>query len=75
MAHLADSDYEGVRRICYGSSDDEHGRAQFVPVCETCGRFVKADNVMHFQNETIAPGPNATCAKCGRTHMLFEGFM
>ena len=69
------ADYEHVRRITYGSDDDEYGRAWFVPVCETCGRFVKADKTMRFTEHTISDKPNATCAKCGRTRMLFEGFL
>ena len=64
------NEYLGVRRVVYG--DDG---ATFVPVCQSCGRFVASDDVvlvneMHGLNKQ----PNATCAKCGRTHMLFEGF-
>lgn len=66
-------EYESVRRVVYG--EGEYEGATFVPVCETCGRFVKADTMMRFQNHTIAETPNATCTKCGRTHMLFEGFI
>lgn len=68
-------DYEGVRRVSYGSNDDEYGRACFVPVCEQCGRFVKADASIKFALETISDEPNATCSRCGRTRMLFEGFL
>ena len=64
-----DSLYEGVRRKVYGEG------MTFVPVCSTCGRFVKADPVVYEQNETLKPGPNATCAKCGRTEMIFEGYL
>lgn len=66
-------EYENTRRVRYGDSD--MGWATFVPVCTKCGRFVKADPEMRFANETIADGPNATCAKCGRVEMLFEGFL
>ena len=66
-------EYEGVRRVVYGWG--EYEGATFVPVCSKCGRFVKADAKMHFQMGTIAPGPNATCKSCGRTEMLFEGFV
>ncbi len=64
------NEYENVRRIVYGEG------ATFVPVCSTCGRFVKADKRIKV-NESVGlhPGPNATCAKCGRTRMVFEGFM
>jgi hypothetical protein len=69
------AEYEGVRRVSYGDSDDEYGKAVFVPVCETCGRFVKADKTVTFGEHTISDKPNATCSRCGRTHMLFEGFL
>lgn len=64
--------YENARRVIYGDSG-----AQFVPVCEKCGRFVKADSTIGLckLDENLSPEPNATCSKCGRTHMLFEGFI
>ena len=66
------NEYEGVRRICYG----EHAAAQFVPVCLKCGRFVRADKVMRFGGPHWQPiEPNATCSRCGRTAMLWEGFI
>jgi ribosomal protein S26 len=62
--------YENFRRKCY------EGGAQFVPVCEKCGRFVKADKTIRVNEITgLHPGPNADCSKCGRTRMLFEGFL
>lgn len=67
---MSDGDYENVRRIEY-----EEG-ATFVPVCEKCGRFVKADNsVWISEGIGLKDCPNATCSKCGRTKMLFEGFI
>lgn len=69
---MSDGHYEQVRRLVYG--DGEYDGATFVPVCRTCGRFVKADTVMRCKGSTIADVPNATCARCGRTQMLFEGF-
>ena len=65
--------YEGLRRVVYGKGTDYDG-ATFVPVCETCGRFVKAGRVT-FRGGTVSDDPNATCSKCGPTHMLFEGFI
>lgn len=59
-------EYEGVKRVVYGG--EEIG-ATFVPVCPHCGRFVKADEVTRVGN------PNATCSKCGRVTMPFEGFV
>ena len=63
--------YEGTRRVVYG---DEW--AQFVPVCPNCGRFVKADETITRigENGNIAPIPNATCHRCGRVNMPFEGY-
>jgi DNA-directed RNA polymerase subunit RPC12/RpoP len=66
--------YEGMRRVVYGKGTEYDG-ATFVPVCSECGRFVGADETMRFVHETIAPGPNATCKRCGRVEMLFEGFV
>ncbi len=68
-------EYENVRRIVTGPDADEYAGASFVPVCVKCGRFVKADAVLYFQHDTLASGSNATCSKCGRTEMLFEGFI
>ena len=68
-------EYENLRRVCYGDDNSPTGRAIFVPVCPGCGRFVKADDSIQV-NEIIGvkPGPNATCKKCGRVVMPFEGF-
>lgn len=71
-------EYEHMRRITYDGGKDDDGDYEgnsFIPVCEKCGRFVKADTVMRFQAETISDRPNATCSKCGRVQMLFEGFI
>lgn len=51
------------------------GGANFVRVCENCGRFVKADGIIRVHEDYgLKDEPNATCSKCGRTKMLFEGF-
>jgi hypothetical protein len=63
------SDYEGTRRIAY------EGGATFVPVCTQCGRFVKADGAILENDHGLSPEPNATCSKCFRTRMVFEGFV
>lgn len=66
---MTDYEYEGVRRVVY------EGGATFVPVCR-CGRFVKADEVIGVHEELgLAKLPNATCSRCGRVQMLFEGFV
>ena len=62
------SEYENMRRVSYD------GGAVFVPVCEKCGRFVKADNQIEINSNGLKDQPNATCKKCGRTKMIFEGF-
>lgn len=63
-------EYESIRRIKYGD-------ATFLPVCPKCGRFVKADNTMMVNGlGGIKEGePNATCSRCGRTEMIFEGYI
>ena len=62
-------EYEGVKRVVYD------GGATFVPVCEKCGRFVKADKAIEVSDISgLKKQPNATCKKCGRVEMLFEGF-
>jgi len=64
------NEYENTRRIQY-----ECG-ASFIPVCEKCGRFVKADHEIFINEEDgLSPQPNATCSRCGRARMLFEGFI
>lgn len=61
--------YEGTRRQCYD------GGATFVPVCQKCGRYVKADETITTNGfGEMVKEPNATCTKCGRTHMIFEGY-
>lgn len=63
-------EYESLRRVVYGEG------TTFVPVCEKCGKFVKADKII-YANEIsgLKDAPNATCKRCGRTKMLFEGFL
>lgn len=73
--------YENMQRLVCDAPDTEADRAVFIPVCGACGRFVKADAQIRF---TVTPGdwvstiepvkPNATCKKCGRVAMIFEGF-
>ena len=59
-----------IRRVTY-----ENG-ATFVPICEICKRFVKNDAVINFNClDELKDEPNATCKKCGRVKMVFEGFI
>lgn len=67
---MTDYEYSSIRRVVYGEG------ATFVSVCEMCGRFVKRDAEIQFNEITgLSPEPNATCSKCGRTHMIFEGWI
>ena len=59
-----------------GPRTQYEGGAVFVRVCEKCGRFVKPDKAVSVNEYTgLVDKPNATCSKCGRTKMLFEGFV
>ena len=61
--------YGNMRRVSYEG-------ATFVPVCEHCGRFVRADkDIMVNGLDDVSDAPNATCAKCGRVKMPFEGWL
>lgn len=63
------SDAEGP----YQSYD---GGATFIRRCVKCNLFVKADRRVFVNEETgLKKQPNATCRKCGRTEMLFVGFL
>jgi DNA-directed RNA polymerase subunit M/transcription elongation factor TFIIS len=62
--------YENVRRIRYGDEG-----ATFIPICEKCGKFVKPDKTIRDNGHGPLNEPNATCKKCGRTKMLFEGYL
>jgi len=57
-------------RIIYGEG------AQFIRACPKCGRFVKPDEEILFGgfDEQPKKQPNATCKKCGRVEMPFEGY-
>ena len=66
---MTEGTYDDVRRVVYREG------ATFVPVCAKCGRFVKADRTVRMSESGLRPGPNATCKRCGRVEMLFEGFI
>lgn len=70
-------EYEGTRRISYPDRDEgEEFGPTFVPVCVKCGRFVKADATVGFGGPYGHPvEPNASCSRCGRTSMVFEGYL
>jgi RNase P subunit RPR2 len=63
-------DYPNMRRITYGEQN-----ATFVPVCPECGRFVTPDKTVSINADGLCEGTNATCKRCGRVEMPFEGFI
>jgi hypothetical protein len=72
---MSDYEYENLRRVIYGAEDSEYAGATFIPVCQKCGRYVKADPTIICLGDTVDETvPNAECSKCGRTNMIFEGF-
>jgi len=66
-------EYENMKRTVYDCGD-ELGIASFVPVCPHCGRFVKSDAHISVNYNGLIRQPNATCSKCGRVEMPFDGF-
>lgn len=67
-------DYENTRRVVYGGNGD--GDLCFLHVCEQCGRYVKADGSVLINGlGRLKDQPSATCSKCGRIKMFFEGFI
>jgi len=65
---VSDYAYEGTRRVVYED-------AVFIPICKTCGRFVVADEEIKVNGlGQVIHEPNATCSKCGRVEMPFEGW-
>lgn len=61
-------------RVTYGDKDEPDGDLVFIRVCPNCGRFVKPDKIVKNIDENGKFEPNATCSKCGRVNMLFEGY-
>lgn len=67
-------EYPNICRITYSDEDTDFGIAYFVPVCPQCGQFIKADNEIEHNLFGVITAPNATCSKCGRVAMPFEGW-
>ena len=67
------TDYPNMRRVSYDLGDE--GKAIFVPVCSTCGRFVTADGALTFDRDGQPAIPNAVCKRCGPTAMIWEGYL
>lgn len=67
--------YQDVRRVTYSNGPGDSD-AVFLPICDQCGRFVKADPQINVHEwNGLADEPNATCSKHGRIKMIFEGFL
>jgi len=67
-------EYTETRRQVYDGHGD--GDLLFLPVCPNCGRYVKADRAVTVNGlGEYVEKPNATCSKCGRIEMPFEGFI
>jgi len=67
MSRIPDYEYPNLKRVLYGD-------AQFIPVCRECGRYVKADDEITVSGDGFVMSfENATCSRCGRVCMLFEG--
>ena len=52
------------------------GGATFIRVCEKCGRFVKAYKKITLNGlGELSDRNNGRCKKCGKTKMIFQGFI
>ena len=70
---------ERTPMIFYGGGEDgepdDPGVLAFVRLCPNCARFVKADDAVKINGfEEVMHEPNATCSKCGRVEMIFDGW-
>ena len=69
------SDPDMSRRIvCDSGEGDECDGATFIPRCVKCNRYVKPDATIKVNWQGQPVGDNATCSKCGRTEMIWEGY-
>lgn len=67
-----DYTYENTPRKGYELGDGE-GTAYFLPVCTMCGRYVKMDSGIYWNEyQGVKDVPNATCSKCGRVKIECE---
>ena len=69
---IEENSYENVKRLIF--SNEEHGDAYFIPVCEKCGRFVKVPPQLAFDGYGQPLKNQLECSKCGITNMIFEGY-
>ena len=72
MGRYPDYEYPNTLRRVYPLGDGQ-GDAYFLPVCTKCGRYVKMDNsILWNEFKGFADQPNATCKKCGRVKIECE---
>lgn len=65
-----------IFEYCGGPWIQYEDGATFARVCTKCSRFVRADETVFVNDEVgLKDQPNATCSKCGRTQMIFIGFL
>jgi len=66
-------EYENTRRVAYDLGEGQ-GQIYFLPVCPTCGRYVKMDDTIKWgEYKGLSNEPNATCGKHGRIKLESEG--
>ncbi|MBA7658594.1 hypothetical protein ES703_66553 [subsurface metagenome] len=54
---------------------DSQESLAFVRLCPNCARFVKPDDHVLINGlDQVSEQPNATCSKCGRVTMIFDGW-
>jgi len=47
----------------------------FIRLCPNCARFVKPDDTVKINGlGEVSKEQNATCSKCGRVTMIFDGW-
>ena len=63
-------EYENTKYVVYGED-----RATFIPVCQKCGRFVKAPDSALFNFDGEVKQPEIRCSKCGASKMIFVGYV
>lgn len=59
-------EYNNTKRVTYNLGEG-NGNACFLPVCPKCGRYVKMDHEIYWnEHNGLTDKPNASCFKCGR---------
>jgi len=72
MSRFPEFQYKNTLRHIYPLGDGE-GDAYFLPVCQNCGRYVKMDSCVYWNEYNgFKDQTNATCSKCGRVKIDCE---